>query len=47
MKICKEANLLANWKVSKPIVYTTEGMKLVRYIWIFAQKQNENDEIVR
>jgi len=39
--------LLAKRKFFGPIVRTLEGMKPVGYIWIFAQKQIKNDEIVR
>jgi len=39
--------LLANRKVFGCIVHTPKVVKLVGYIWIFAQNQIKNDEIVR
>jgi len=39
--------LIVKRKALGPIVRTPDGVKPVRYIWIFTQKQNKNDEIVR
>ena len=39
--------MLAKQKVFGPIVRTPEGVKPIGYIWIFAQKQIKNGEIIR
>ena len=39
--------MLAKRKVFRPIIRIPEGLKPIGYIWIFAQKQIKNDEIVR
>lgn len=39
---------LTKWKISWPIVQTPKDIKPVGgHKWVFVQKQNENDEIVR
>jgi len=42
----RSIDLLTKWKVFGSIVRTPKGVKSVGYIWIFAQKENKNDEIV-
>jgi hypothetical protein len=34
-------------QVFGPVVHTPEGVRLVRYKWVFVLKQNEKNEIVR
>ena len=42
-----ELNSLAKCKVSGPVVQTPEGVSPVGYKWVFVQKHNEKNEIVR
>ena len=42
-----ELNLLTKREVFGPIVQTPEDVKLVGYKWVFVQKRNENNEIIR
>ena len=42
-----ELNSLTKWEVFRPIVQTPEDVKPVGYKWVFVQKCNENNEIIR
>jgi hypothetical protein len=42
-----ELNSLAKREVFEPIVQTPEGVSPVGYKWVFVQKRNEKNEIVR
>ena len=42
-----ELNSLIRREVFRPIVQSPKGVKLVGYKWVFVQKHNENNEIIR
>ena len=42
-----ELNSLTKQEVFGPIIQTPEDVKLVGYKWVFVQKHNENNEIIR
>ena len=42
-----ELNSLTKREVFGPIVQTPEDVKHVGYKWVFVQKHNENNEIIR
>ena len=42
-----ELNSLTKWEVFGPVVHTPEDVKPVGYKWVFVQKRNENNEIIR
>ena len=42
-----ELNSLTKRKVFGPVVQTAEDIKPVGYKWVFVQKRNENNEIIR
>ena len=42
-----ELNSLTKWEVFGPVVYIPEDVKSIGYKWVFVQKNNENNEIIR
>ena len=42
-----ELNSLTKREVFLPIVQTLEDVKPIGYKWVFVQKHNENNEIIR
>ena len=45
--ILVELNSLTKREVFGPVVQTPKDVKHVRYKWVFVQKRNENNEIIR
>ena len=42
-----QLKLLMKRKVYRPVVQTPKGVKPIGYKWVFVQKRNENNEIIR